>query len=282
MAILIDFSQLAVAAFVKAPVKASEVTKDLTKHIIINSLRTYILKFKNLGYGEVIIACDAKNNWRRGVFEYYKAKRRQNRETSFINWDVLFDTLTELKVDLKENFPYRLLDVEGAEGDDVIAIITKNTPGPHLIIGSDKDYGQLHSIPDVKQFCIKTKKFLEIKDPKAHLEELIICGDESDGIPNIKSDDDTFINDEKRQAPIRKALLSEWVTLKPEFYCDTPKMLINYGRNQRLIDFDYIPEDVKQKILSAYDVPVVGNKLKIQNYFVQNKMRNLLSCIGDF
>lgn len=284
MALIIDFSQLAVAAFVKAPVKSSELTKDLVKHVIINSLRTNVLKFKHDGYGEVILACDAKLNWRRKVFEHYKAKRRQSRESadSFINWDALFEALGELKEELRENFPYKLLEVTGAEGDDIVAAIVKNTPGPHLIIGSDKDYGQLHSIDGVEQFCLKTKKLIKIENPKHHLEELIICGDTSDGIPNIKSDDDTFVNENKRQAPISKAKLAGWVNMKPELYCENVQMFKNYERNQRLIDFDYIPSEVINDILAEHAKPVLGSKQKIMTYFAQHKMRNLLSCVGDF
>ncbi len=285
MALIIDLSQLAVAAYVKAPVSQSELTKDLTKHLIINSIRTNVLKFKNQpGCQEVVLACDGRNTWRNGKFAYYKAKRKEKRASGDgpINWSLLFETLKELKTEIKEHFPYKILDVEGAEGDDVVAAVVKNTPGPHLIIGSDKDYVQLHSIEGVRQFCPKTKKFITVDNPDHQLQELIICGDESDGIPNIKSDDDTFVCTDKRQAPIQKARLKEWMTLRPEFFCENSKMLRNYGRNQELIDFNYIPKEVIDNVLEAYAVPVNGSRRTLMAYFTQHKMRNLLSCIGDF
>ena len=49
------------------------------------------------------------------------------------------------------------------------------------------------------------------------LREQIIKGDRSDGVPNILSDDDIFLRDE-RQKPINKKRLEEWSNIENIFH----------------------------------------------------------------
>jgi hypothetical protein len=55
-----------------------------------------------------------------------------------------------------------------------------------------------------------------------------------------------------------------------------------YMRNKTLIDFTYIPDDIKTAIINAYDTPKKFMRMKLFNYLVENKLNALLSVIEDF
>ncbi len=138
----------------------TELEEDLLRHMILNSIRSYNQKFKN-EYGEMIIACDAGNNWRRQIFPYYKANRRKNREKSELNWTQIFDTLSKVREELKEFFPYRVIQIDGAEADDIIGTLVDqfgNTSEKILIMSGDKDFVQLQRYINVKQYDPVQKK----------------------------------------------------------------------------------------------------------------------------
>lgn len=56
-----------------------DIDENLLRHMILNTIRALNMKFKN-EYGELVIACDDKNYWRKDIFPYYKAKRAEDRE----------------------------------------------------------------------------------------------------------------------------------------------------------------------------------------------------------
>lgn len=285
MSILIDLSQLAISNLMMSPgVKQGEIDSMLIRHMVLNSIRAYNKKFKR-EYGDVVICCDSKHYWRKDIFPYYKAHRKLQRSKSIIDWSEVFTYISEFKQELRDYFPYKVIEVFGAEADDIIAIITFNKKDDEkiLIIGGDKDYAQLQSIPNVKQYAPKKKKFIEIDNPKEFLNELVIMGDKDDGIPNIRSDSDTFVKQNKRQSPIRKTEILQWKKCDdPIEFCETKNMLENYKRNKQLIDFSYIPEKYKKSILEEYKKESTGTKRTILEYFQKNRMRNLISDMDDF
>lgn len=281
MAILLDLSQIAISNLMMSPnIKGNQFDDDLIKHMILNSLRAYKVKFGR-EYGELIICCDARNVWRYDIFPLYKWERRQKKKDSSIDWSEIFRVINEMKADLREHFPYKVIEVEGAEADDVIATLARNTNGPVLIIGGDKDYAQLQKYANVKQYSPKTKKFVTVDEPLIQLNELVISGDKGDGIPNIKSDSDCFEKG-KRQTPIRKTDLARWSRLTPDRFCENRTMLENYNRNRTLIDFEYIPQDLQASIMQATEVIAKGNKMMILTYLAKNRMRNLIKDVDQF
>lgn len=283
MAILLDLSQIAISNLMASPnIKKGDVDENLIKHMVINSIRAYKKKF-GAEYGQIVICCDASHYWRKDIFPHYKGQRKAGRKKSKFDWGEVFAAINNFKADLKEYFPYKVLEVHGAEGDDIIAIIAKNTNEKTIIIGSDKDYRQLLSNSLVKQYSPTQKEFLEVECPKEFLNALIITGDKDDGIPNIKSDADTFMIESKRQSPIKKAEIASWKKCsKPEEFCENRMMLDNHLRNKELIDFDYIPKDLIKAVLVEYDIPARGSKAKITQYFMDNRMKMLLKDLGDF
>jgi hypothetical protein len=107
-------------------------------------------------------------------------------------------------------------------------------------------------------------------------------GDSGDGVPNFLSDDDTFVTEGKRQRRLTKKKIEQILSCaKPESIM-TSSELAGYMRNKYLIDFDCIPEDLKEEILGEYSKPIEPTSTQIYRYLMSHKLSNLLNKIGDF
>jgi len=254
----------------------------LIRHMVLNSLRSYVRQFKSK-YGEIIIACDSKKYWRREVFPFYKSNRKKDREKSEFDWTIIFETLNKIRDELKEHFPYKVIDVEGAEADDVIGVLAPRlaTSSEVLILSSDKDFVQLQKYKNVTQYSPILKKFIQIEDPTRYVKEHIIKGDRGDGIPNFLSADNIFALG-GRQKSINTNKLNEWLMQSPEEFCTNEILLRGYKRNQMLVDLDYIPENIKKAIVDTFDNTKVGSKQKLLNYFIEKKLKNLIEVLDEF
>lgn len=299
--IIVDYSQTAISTLMAELAGRTdvEIRKDLIRHMIINAIRSYRVKF-GAEYGELVIACDSKKYWRKDKFEYYKAGRKKARADSGFDWKLIFDTLGEIRAELKEFFPYAVVDVEGAEADDVIAVLAAWTqtndlaapeglfgepePQPVLILSGDHDFIQLQKYKNVSQYSPIHKKWIKPDSSIQHyLMEHIIKGDKGDGIPNILSSDDTFVTD-ARQRPITAKKMEPWLSITPdEFHTvvDT-ETARNFQRNRYLIDFDYIPDTVRNNIIGAWTTQPRKDRSQLLNYFMEHRMKNLIDSLGDF
>ena len=144
--ILIDFTQIAIGSLMVAINRGGqEVDDTLVRHLVLNNLRYYRSRFTE-EYGELVICCDSKHYWRRDYFPNYKANRKKDRASSGYDWDFIFTTLNGVRDEIKQHFPYKVLEVYGAEADDIIAILIKQVydDPDNIIISSDKDFIQLH------------------------------------------------------------------------------------------------------------------------------------------
>ena len=289
--ILIDFTQIAIGSLMVAINRGGqEVDDTLVRHLVLNNLRYYRSRFTEK-YGELVICCDSKHYWRRDYFPNYKANRKKDRESSGYDWDYIFTTLNSVRDEIKEYFPYKVIEIYGAEADDIIAILTKQVQDDPdtIIISSDKDFIQLHGF-HVKQYSPVSKKLINDTSPLEYLREHIIKGDRSDGVPNVLSPDDTF-TESKRQKPIRKTMLitlteamDKWEP-KDLFQlakCNRDTWVRNWQRNETLIDLGKIPQDIRDKILREFNNAPTGDRSKLFNYFVEKKLNNLIQSIGDF
>jgi hypothetical protein len=280
--ILIDLNQVLISNLMAQTRGKSDIkpNKEMVRHMVINSLRGFNLKFKEQ-YGDKIILCaDAGDPWRRDIYPNYKHARRKGRVDSATDWDNIFKLITEIKNEIAENFPYVMMYIEKAEADDIIATLVKHTDEPIMIISGDKDFIQLQTKSNVKQYSPIQKVFVgEGLDPKKFLHEQIIKGDRSDGIPNILSPDDIFLTGEK-QRPINKKRLEEWANVSNiPLGSETSKY---YERNKRLIDLSCIPEELERTIINNYTNYKVPNRSKLLPYFIEHKLKALMTNIGDF
>lgn len=254
--------------------------KEMVRHMVLNSLRGFNLKFKEK-YGTMVLCADAGNPWRRDFYPNYKYARRKGRVDSATDWDNIFNIITEIKQEITENFPYVMMYIEKAEADDIIGTLVFNHGNrPILIISGDKDFIQLQSNPNVKQWAPIQKTFIgEGIDPKKFLHEQIIKGDRSDGIPNILSPDDIFLTKEK-QKPINKKRLEEWSSVdKIPLGSETSKF---YTRNRTLIDLTQTPTELKETIINTYRDYKIPSRSKLLPYFMKHKLKELMTNINDF
>ena len=280
--ILVDLNQVLISNLMAQTRGKSDIkpNKEMVRYMVINSLRGINLKFKN-AWGKMVLCADAANPWRRDIYPNYKHARRQGRIDSSTDWDNIFNVISEIKEEIKENFPYKILHVEKAEADDIIAtLINYKTDDMFLIISGDKDFIQLQIHPYVKQYSPILKKYIgEDVNPTKFLHEQIIKGDRSDGIPNILSPDDIFLTKEK-QRPINKKRLEEWSKIDNiPLGSETKKF---YDRNKQLIDLNCIPEDIQKSIINTYNNYTVPSKSKLLPYFIKHKLKSLMENIGDF
>ena len=265
---------------------AVELSEDLVRHMVLNSLRGHNKKFRK-EYGEMVIACDSKNVWRREVFPNYKAGRKATREKSEHDWDTIFSMLHTIKDEIRSFLPYKVIELETAEADDIIATLVKRTQnevGPNhkkkvLILSGDKDFIQLHG-PNVKQYNPVLNKFVgKGEDPTIYIKEHILKGDRSDGIPNVLSDDNVFIEG-RRQRPLSKKKIESWVN--EVFMTFTEEEQNNYNRNRKLIDLSCIPPELEEKIINEFIDVKVASRDKILNYFITKKLKTLIEVIDEF
>lgn len=293
--IIIDYSQTIISNLMAEIGSRTDVELDvnLLRHMVINTIRSHKVKFGR-EYGEIVIACDSKKYWRKQVFPYYKANRKKAREDSGFNWPVIFDAINLIKEELRDNFPYKVIEVEGAEADDVIASIVYwsldndlnegglfPTPNPLLIISGDHDFNQLQRYEHVKQYSPVQKKFVKPDTtPERAVLEHIIKGDKGDGVPNVLTADDAIVNGE-RQRPVSSKKLEEWVN-DPSTMPKDELFVRNYQRNRLLVDLSYIPSDIQEKIINTFTNYSVKDKSNILNYFIANRMKMMMEHLGEF
>jgi len=254
--------------------------KDMLRHMVLNSIRGYNLKFKE-EYGTPVLCADGGNPWRRDFFPHYKHARKKTRDESSKDWSALFQLIGEIRDEIAQNFPYVVLHIEKVEADDIIAVLVKefHIKEKIMIVSGDKDFIQLQRHPNVKQYAPIQKKFVEDEDPVKFLHEQIIKGDRSDGVPNILSADDVFVTGTK-QRPINKKRLEEWANIENiPLGSETKKY---YERNKKLIDLDEIPGLIYNDILSKYKNYKVNDRTLLLTYFIENKLKSLIENINDF
>ena len=280
--IIVDLNQVMISTLMMqiGNHKNIKLEEDLVRHMVLNSLRAHKVKF-SAEYGEMVIACDDKNYWRKQVYPYYKANRKKEREASELDWNTLFESLNNIRQELKDYFPYKVIQVDHAEADDIIAVLVKeyHSQGKLLILSGDKDFGQLQKYPNVTQYSPVLKKYISCTNPDLFLKEHILKGDSSDGIPNFLSEDNVFVMG-IRQSPVTSKRLAGWILQEPEQFCNEA-MLRNYKRNQKLIDLEFVPDDIKSQTLEQYNTQI-KDRSKLFNYFIQYQLKNLMEHINEF
>ena len=288
--ILVDLNQVMISNLMMqiGGKKNIQIEEDLVRHMVLNSLRMYRTKFGKK-FGELVICCDDKDYWRRELYPYYKIHRKKNREESGLDWNMIFTVLNGIRDDIRSEFPYKVIQVPHAEADDVIGTlchrfghlgIMNDSAEPILILSSDKDFAQLQKYANVEQYSPMGKKYITCSNPARYVHEHILRGDRGDGVPNFLSADDVFVTG-KRQTPLATKKVDAWNGKDPEEFCDE-RMLRNYRRNQQLVDLDFIPENIIEQTNEIYDNYKLNERSKIFNYFVKNKMKNMMNVIHDF
>ena len=285
--ILVDLNQVLISnlmAQTRGQPDKTNANEEMIRHMVMNSLRGFNVKFRNK-YGKMVLCSDAGNPWRRDIFPQYKYSRKKGREESASDWDNIFNIITNIKDEIRENFPYVVMYNEKCEADDIIATLTKyyHQDEPIMIVSGDKDFIQLHWYKGVEQYAPIQKKMLGFDedgikiDAKTFLLEQILKGDRSDGVPNILSPDDCFVTGEK-QKPMTKKRLEEYSNVGNLDY----ELSLRYNRNKKLIDLSELPIEYEETIINSYRSYKVNDRSKLLTYFIENKLKSLMENISDF
>jgi len=280
--ILVDMNQISLASMMMHlhMNKSKEIDENMVRHMILNSLRMYRTKYSS-EFGELVLCYDSKHYWRRDYFPEYKSGRRKSREKSDLDWNAIFLCLNKIKDELRDNMPYKFIEIYGAEADDIIGVLCSEYSDEIMIISGDKDFIQLQKYPNVKQYSPITKKSVNGENPGAYLKEHIFKGDTSDGVPNVLSPDNTF-TDGLRQKPLTKKKIASWLEHDFNDVAPNDEVKRNYQRNRKLIDLTYTPEELSSEIIDTYKEAPYGDRSKLLNYFIQKRLRNLTESIGEF
>ena len=287
--IIVDYSGIALASIIIN----KTFDEQLIRHMILNSLRMYRTRYKE-EYGELVLAVDASNNWRKTAFPQYKASRKKTQKESSFDWGEAFRILNKIREEIAENFPYTVVRVDGCEADDVIGTLVTRNPDPNrdydpekiMIISSDRDFLQLQKYKFVRQYSPLLKKELSVDNPRVWIQTHIIKGDKGDGVPNILSDDNVFVEG-FRQTPITQKKIDSIIEdLEEGELLYAASWYRNYCRNKKLIDLSETPKELRREIINNFmaDKPDTRwmRRGKVFPYLVENKCNELIKSAQEF
>lgn len=280
--LICDFSQLVIASYMAMAFSESitEVDEDLVRHVSLDGIRLINSKFKRQ-YGDLILAIDSsKGSWRKQVFPYYKAHRSINRKKSSIDWPELLRIMRVIKEEIKEHFPYKVIEVDHAEADDIIGVLAKKAVSENtecMIVSGDKDFIQLQINNNlVQQWDKRTDRYIGAENPKRYLFEHVLKGDAGDGIPNILSPGNSFVNSIRQKPMTQKRIDSYWE--------DNTELRENrrFIENLRIIDLSFTPENLKKDILDQYENYKLNERSQLKNFFIEKRLKKLYENIQDY
>ncbi len=281
--ILIDYNQIALSNIIVQKLN----DENMIRHMILNSIRMYNKKYRDQ-YGQMVICCDGPNTWRKQYFPEYKAARKKNRDDSSVDWQEIFRILNLVRDEIRENLPYKVIHLDGCEADDIIGTLVLETQEfgkdePVKIISSDKDFIQLHRFKNVSQFSPMQKKEVSDKNPHIYRFNHIIKGDAGDGVPNVKSADNVFVEEGLRQTPIRAKQIEEWLDNSERLseVMDS-EVYRNYQRNKKLIDLTEIPENISESIINTFNNSKKPMQMKVLNYLIKKRCNLLIESVEEF
>ena len=281
--ILIDYNQIALSNIIVQKLN----DENMIRHMILNSIRMYNKKYRDQ-YGQMVICCDGPNTWRKQYFPEYKAARKKNRDDSSVDWQEIFRILNLVRDEIRENLPYKVIHLDGCEADDIIGTLALQTQEfgkdePVKIISSDKDFIQLHRFKNVSQFSPMQKKEVSDKNPHIYRFNHIIKGDAGDGVTNVKSADNVFVEEGLRQTPIRAKQIEEWLDNSERLseVMDS-EVYRNYQRNKKLIDLTEIPENISESIINTFNNSKKPMQMKVLNYLIKKRCNLLIESVEEF
>jgi hypothetical protein len=257
-----------------------ELNEDYIRHMVLNTYRKYNSEFRG-EYGQLVICNDSSNCWRKKIFPQYKQNRKNNQKSSDVDWDAIYNSLHSIRSEIKEVFPYKNITVQTTEADDIIFVLCKHFHKTEkiLILSNDKDFMQLGVFENVYQYSPLKKSYIKTENPKMFLLEHIVRGDASDGVPNILSDDDTFVTEDKQQKRLTTKVMTK---VMDDIVNNRITELPFYERNKSIIDLSAIPMELEQSIIDEFEKPVTGSKSKVMSYMIEKKLKNLITNLEDF
>jgi 5'-3' exonuclease len=191
------------------------------------------------------IACDGRSLWRKHYYPEYKANRKSQRAEYPIDWDKFYEIRDATFMRLSDRYPIKVIMHNQAEADDIIAILTKQFHETEEIIAvtGDADLHQLFRFSNFR--CYDAKKHEEVTgiDWYDLLMVKIISGDRGDNIKAIRP----------RIGKVTARSILEECQGNIHKYCEDNNLSKELELNQKIINFEFIPNKLIERILGLYE-----------------------------
>lgn len=268
-----------------------EISLSFVRFLILNTIAKNVKTFRN-EYPNIVLCFDNSDGgyWRKKIAPYYKQNRKEDRQESTFPFADYFAALTEVKQELKENFPYIILDVKSAEADDCIAASVKYlsmSGTPTLIISADGDFKQLQLYDNVRQWSPTLKKDVKVTKYEAQYEKMvkILKGDRKDNVSPMKMRSNYWLTrvEGERAASVPTKFIHSCVEAGDNVLdLLTEEEKLRFIENRNLIDFDYIDKELVNEIVDVVTTYKVNPRSKIYPYLVKTGNSVLSTRMGDF
>jgi 5'-3' exonuclease len=235
--------------------KAMYKKRFLTK--IFNAVQNDVVFFDR---GELVFCldCSKKKIWRNDIFPEYKIKRKTCKKRKF-SWNNIFNyTINNIIPEYQEKYGCRVFSNPVAEGDDIIAVLANhvydhNICKDTIIITSDGDITQLSDKATIITLKGEKKTYQSVMDKKKFKEQIewtpelfiihkSIMGDSSDEIPPIIPG----------VGPKRALKYINNIELLEKLFVENTDAKTKFARNTQLIDFQYIPKEIKDYVIAEF------------------------------
>jgi hypothetical protein len=292
--IVLDMSNLIFRALY-ADANRDDTSEEMFRHLAVSQVLKYRTKFAREDYPYLVCAFDGPELWRRKEFKEYKKNRDislklekidnpEEAEMVAAQGKQVMEAFSKIRDELIENLPYPCICVAGAEADDVIAIVVKESKKA-IIVSADRDFQQLTTFTPQRSIQLFSPSippkggFYQVPpqiEKERDLFEKICRGDGGDGVPNILSPNETFWPVKIRQKAISSKMINTWWNSRTSLSSVMDeKTLSRYKRNLKMIDLAEIPEIVESAIISE-----LNNKLTRSDTMASNKFVSYLMSKG--
>lgn len=257
--IVIDWNSLALTVGMGIWNYQKELVPTVISSSIVNRVKAISNEF-DMNDASVIIGMDSAPYWRQKlVFEHYKQHRKLNKDKSDFPFDKFFAISNSMLEIMNTGTAMRVVNEQGVEADDVCAMAAKIAKRRLLVISSDHDVTQVcHQYPEkqIAQYSLRRKGLI---DPNEYSRaDHVLKGDSGDGIPAYNQVDDIFVNPPEvtvRRKSITATMLKYYDTHGhdkfKDAYCTSQVERDRVDRNRKLVCFDYIPEDIQNRVITA-------------------------------
>ena len=241
-----------------------------------------IMKLINTEKPDLMIAAfdSPQKTFRHERYSEYKATREKMPEEMIEQLPYLWNIL--------ESMDIPLLEEPGFEADDIIGTLCKNTQefGQYedvMIVSADKDFLQLQRYKNVRQYSPLLKKEYREETPLVGLTEKILTGDAGDGVPNVLSHDNVFVEGE-RQRPLSRKKKDDMINQlnHADSGYQHSEWYRNYQRNRKLIDLEYTPEELQSEILEQFNnQDKWAQRGAVLPYLINNRMKLMIESVEE-
>jgi hypothetical protein len=276
--LLVDFHNLLFRIFFIKDVGGYTVNPEysLWRYLVYESVYKMLYNIDDIT--EVVIAVDDKNSWRKSYFPRYKESRKKDRDKSDIDWDRLFEEMNNLVADLKHHMPFKVIKIRSAEADDIIAVISQEIGCNCVVSSNDEDYLQLCS-DRIKVWNPSKKKYSTCENTEKFIIKKCLTGQRKDDIFNVKMNNDWGLTEDtkgKRRPPLGEVTANKIMAGDYKKWLEDNELEDNFHRNRVLMDFNYIPQTIRKRVMDIYNnyrFPPPGN---IYQFFKKYNMRGFL------